>query len=461
LSVHSVAGILASVLRGVIAASLALVACTAPSKRAGGPPTPTPNAPPPPTISFIEDDWARALTEGKRTHRSIFVDAWAPWCHTCSSMRVFVFADPALATAVGADFVWASIDTEKPSNAAFVEAHPMEAWPTLFVVQPEDETTVLKWAGSATTAELVVLLEDVAAHDGKSGGEAAAAFLRGERAAAEEKHDVAIDELRAALTNAPPDWPRRSRVVEALVGELTAAQKWGACVELAVTELPDLPSGTSRANVAVAALACGEELPKKAKERVDVPVIADIVARMAADKGRTLLADDRSSLFEALVDWRQSIGDAAAAKTAATAWATFLEDEAAHAKTKEERSVFDAHRLLAYLALGEPARALPMLQQSEQDFPNDYNPPARLARVYFELGRLDDALAAIDRALARVYGPRTLRVAAQKADILQKQGKKAEARAALEEALDATKSLTLTGGYAKLAAELRQRASKL
>ena len=40
-----------------------------------------------------------------------------------------------------------------------------------------------------------------------------------------------------------------------------------------------------------------------------------------------------------------------------------------------------------------------MLEQSEKDFPKDYNPPARLALVYLRLKKYDEALAASDRAL--------------------------------------------------------------
>ncbi|MFY0581916.1 hypothetical protein ACN28S_53410 [Cystobacter fuscus] len=47
-------------------------------------------------------------------------------------------------------------------------------------------------------------------------------------------------------------------------------------------------------------------------------------------------------------------------------------------------------------------RAVPAIEQSERELPNDYNPPARLANLYRRLNRLDDALAASTRALAKV-----------------------------------------------------------
>jgi len=47
-----------------------------------------------------------------------------------------------------------------------------------------------------------------------------------------------------------------------------------------------------------------------------------------------------------------------------------------------------------------------MFTQTERDFPDDYNPPARLARTYFELKRYDEALDAATRAITKAYGPR-------------------------------------------------------
>ncbi len=76
-----------------------------------------------------------------------------------------------------------------------------------------------------------------------------------------------------------------------------------------------------------------------------------------------------------------------------------------------------------------------MLEQSAKDFPQDYNPPARLAHVYLMLKRYDEALAASDEALALVYGPRRIRVLSERADIQKAAGDRAAARKTLEEAV--------------------------
>ena len=111
-----------------------------------------------PALPFIEDDYPRALAEARASHKLLFVDGWAPWCHTCLSMRAYTFRD-AKVRAHAKDIVWAAIDTEKASNAEWIASHPMHNWPTLFVVDAESGKTVLEWPSSATADELVRLLE--------------------------------------------------------------------------------------------------------------------------------------------------------------------------------------------------------------------------------------------------------------------------------------------------------------
>ena len=82
-----------------------------------------------------------------------------------------------------------------------------------------------------------------------------------------------------------------------------------------------------------------------------------------------------------------------------------------------------------------------MLEQSERDFPEDYNPPARLAIAYRAMKKWDEALAASDRALSRVYGPRKIVVLQARADIYAKKGDLAAAKKTWGEALATAEAL--------------------
>lgn len=388
-----------------------------------------------PAIVFIDDDYGRALALAKKEHKPLFVDVWAPWCHTCLSMRAYVFRDPSLAP-IANKYVWAAIDSEKPGNASFVAMFPIEAWPTLLLIDPETEKPILKWLGAATPSELTLILEDVSAAEGN-------------RAAAEGRTEVAIAAYRKALEN-KPDPAHRARIVDALIGQLGKVDK-EACAKLARDEFPHLPKGTSRANVALAGFDCASD---KAPH-------ADALTTIVIDPADPILPDDRSALYEVLVEHRKDLGDKKGAKSLAAAWAMFLEGEAGKAKTPAARAVFDAHRMTAYFELGEPARAIPMLEHSEKDFPADYNPPARLAKVHFVLGNLPAARVAIDRALGKAYGPRTLRLLALKADIAKAAGDPKEERAALDRAIALGASQAMPGGYAKLLEQLKARRAAL
>jgi len=401
-------------------------------------------------LPFIHDDWPRALAEAKRTKRPIFVDAWAPWCHSCQSMRAFVLTDKALAPLAN-DFVWLTIDTEKDSNAAFAGRFSNHVWPTLWVIDADRESPVLRWEGTATAPELLTLLATVKEGAREGAAEATMAFLRANQAASRGEVAEAERAYRELVTRR--DFPERARAVEALVGLLSSKKDYAGCAELAVAEAPRLAPGTSRATLLATGLSCARD----GKRASDLRTLADAAERAASDPDPRTIDDDRSALFEELVETKKEQGDGAGAKAMARAWASFLEQAAARAPTKEARAVFDPHRLSAYLAAGEPERAIPMLTDSERVFPEDYNPPARLARAYLTMKRLDDAHAAIERAAARVYGPRSLRVFGLAAEIAKARGDVPGERAALEQALSHTEHAVLNENQKKLRADLAGR----
>src|SRR5205823_2620330 len=137
--------------------------------------------------------------------------------------------------------------------------------------------------------------------------------------------------------------------------------------------------------------------PTGPKRRELIDVLDKATRGVRDDLTLDLTADDRSGLYQALIEGRRALKDEEGATTERRAWASFLERSAASAATPDQRAVFDSHRLEAYLTLGTPELAVPMLLQSQQDFPKDYNPPARLAKAYQAMKQYDAALVASDR----------------------------------------------------------------
>ena len=387
-------------------------------------------------IAFIEDDYPRALAEARARGVPLFVDAWAPWCHTCLSMRAFVFPDAALRP-LAPSFVWLAIDTEREENAPVVERLGAKVLPTLYVIDAATEGVRLAHPGSLTAAELASLLDPLGA---------SATGATGATGAKRPAGNAAVASPEAIAEH---------------VTRLADSKQLAGCVTAGADEAPRMPPGTPLADVLRAALGCAKDLPASAPERARLADLARMGERVVSDPAQPILADDRSDLYDYVVDALSDLGRDSDAKRLAGAWVAFLEESAARAASPAARTVFDAHRLLAYEAVGEPARALPMLEQSARDVPGDYNPPARLGRALFDLKRYDDAITALERALALAYGPRKLRLWSLEADVYLAKPDPAGARHALESALAFAKTITLTGAYPSLAASIARRLASM
>jgi len=392
-------------------------------------------------VPFMPDDYAKALGEARARKLPLFVEAWAPWCHTCRSMQAFVFSDRSLAARAG-QFVWLSIDTEKKSNAPFLTKYPVEVWPTLFVVDPAEEKAVMRWVGGATVPQLEKLLDDgQRAMRGKEKG-VDATLAQADRLYGEKKNAEAAAIYRKALAAAPPHWGPWARATESLIFTLHKSGDQAGCAAAAHDAFPKLADTPSAANVASSGLDCALSL-----DRSD-PARADLVAALAADARGVLArprpdlaADDVSSLYNSVADERGDAGDAEGQRRVLTDWSAFLDAQAAAAATPAARTVFDSHRLGVYIALGEPQRAIPMLKMSEKDFPEDYNPPARLALAYEAMKDYEMALASSDKALSKAYGPRLVGLLVVRARIHQEKGDLVSARIAMQEAIREAEAL--------------------
>jgi len=67
-------------------------------------------------VRFSDDDFEAALARAKQANQLLFVDAWAPWCHTCLSMREVVLSRAELGR-FSKDFSFVAVDTDRPVNA--------------------------------------------------------------------------------------------------------------------------------------------------------------------------------------------------------------------------------------------------------------------------------------------------------------------------------------------------------
>jgi tetratricopeptide (TPR) repeat protein len=362
-------------------------------------------------------------------------------------MRAYVFTDRSLQRHAG-QFVWLAMNGEKAGNAPFRKKYAIAAWPTYLVIDPFRERVRVSWVGGATVSQLHQFFDVQSAAwqrhaRGRGAGSPADARLAiADSLYGENDYPRAAAVYGAALEAAPPGWPSWRRAVEARLFALSESDSSASCAELALRAWPAVRRTSSAANVAGSGLECAIQLPNTDPRRAALVDSLDRATRETlADSTVEMSGDDRSGLYIALLDAHPAESDSVEHLRIAILWAEGLERDAAKARTPDERAVYDSHRLSAYLEIGHPERAVPMLEASEKALPNDYNPPARLAIAYRAMRRWDDALAASDRALAKAYGPRKLLLMQNRADIYVGRGDREAARHTLEEALTTAQAM--------------------
>ena len=357
-------------------------------------------------LPWIDDDYARALSEAKRKKVPIFAELWAPWCHTCRSMQAFVFTDKALARNAK-QFIWLSIDTEKAQNAPFVKKYPIRAWPSFYVIDPNTETVSLRWVGGATVAQLRKFFRDGSRASGGSVaalGEADALYAAGDYEKAERAYADALARLS-------PRSPEYSRAVEARLFSLQTTRNRTECVAFARAAMPSVAHTVSAATLAGAGLDCATELPPETAGRSDTIAFFEArVREVLAEKTLPLAADDRSALYGSLQSALDDGGDKAGAQKVADEWVAYLDGVAARTKTAAELTALDPNRLNAFEAAGEIRQGDPDARGLRKGVPGGLQPAGAAGpRLPLAQAVRHGARGLRPRARARVRAPQAAR----------------------------------------------------
>lgn len=382
-------------------------------------------------LPFIEDDFAAAQRRAIESRRLLVIDTWAPWCHTCLSMRNLVFPDPLLQP-LADRFVYLAIDTELPRNAAFVERFPVRSLPMILVIDPaRADAVVARFSGAMTAMELRARLEDLL----RTQPAAVDALLAQADAAA-----AASDASRAAALygQAAGSQPSAAALARARLGQIQALREAGdyrTCAELADLAHADVGrSATATDFFSYGADCAGRLSDADLRQRLRRQLRGYLEA-LVRDPAASLLPDDRSDGYGTLIDLADGLGDSSGGDRYAQERLALLEAAAAQAKNSVAAATYDAHRLECYRRLKRYAPAETMLLSSARLMPHDYNPPARLARLYLDMGRLDEGLKSIERALSLAQGPRRVSMLELRSSLQQALGQTPAAIESLEAAI--------------------------
>ena len=379
---------------------------------------PASKTPVPSKLPWLSDDWPRALAEAAQRNKPIFVDMWAPWCHTCLSMKQHVFTDPALAP-YRDRFVWLEMDTDKPEAAPVLEKLEVHTWPTFFIVSPDGKTVHARHLGGGSTTQMRAVLDQgekshmavMAQAGGLDAQSPLGLVAAGDRAAAAGDYAAADIAYGKALDAAPEDWPRTADV---LLKQIEAKAKRGdalGCAELGLRKnRAATKSGTaSGTDFGYYARDCASALDDP-RARLLRGQLIESVSKVVETPEAPLSVDDRSDAFKLLRQLSDDLLDPESAEIYATRQKTLLDRAVNDAPDALVRLTHIWPRMEVYLYLKQADKLVPEMAQAEKDLPDHYEPPYRLASLLVSLGRLDEAEAAALRAEKLVYGPRKANV---------------------------------------------------
>lgn len=349
-------------------------------------------------------------------------------------------------------FVWLELSYDEGANHAFMTKYRAEATPTFFVIDPRDEHVAAMQPGAMSLAELTQFLER-----GKSGVlaksqmPAVAALTRGDALLAQQPTDAA-KAYEEALRLAPTTWPQRELVEASLVQALEDSKHWQQCAETAANEALAMNRDVIFARTVVAGMWCLASTDPAPWAEVELGKLKPL-AEEALSLSVTV-RDHRDSIYRTLMYTSVARHDNAGAAKWGDRWLTEL--DAVKPSSDDERSALDIARVENVQILGDPARILPALIESERAMPNNYIASLRLAQMEIAAKHYEETIAACDRGLARGPGANGRAWLLQiKARALRQKGQTDEAHRALQQALQAAEAIPNKGTRDKTISKIR------
>jgi tetratricopeptide (TPR) repeat protein len=335
-------------------------------------------------------------------------------------------------------FVWLELNYDKAENRAFMTRYGASATPTFFIIDPHDEHVTAMQTGAMSLVELTQFLDRGASGAfAKKQSPADAALKRGDELLAQQPADAA-KAYQEALQLAPAGWPQRELGVASLVQALQDSSQWQQCAETAATEAAHMKRDVIFARTVVGGMWCMASSDPAPWSKAAIQTLEPLAEEVLSLP--TTVRDHRDAIYRTRMYIAVNRNDNAAAAKWGDRWLAEL--DATKPSDDEERSALDIARVENIQIYGNPERILPALLASERAMPNNYIASLRLAEMESAAKRYDETIAACDRGLARAPGANGRAWLLQiKARALTQKGRTAEARRALEEALQAAQTI--------------------
>lgn len=329
-------------------------------------------------------------------------------------------------------FVWLEINLDKAANRQFLDRYGVVGTPTFYIIDPQDGRVAATVSAAMSYTEFISFLDRGARGVlTKRQAPADAALARGDGLLA-RKPAEAVGEYREALQLASPGWSQHDLAEASLVAALQSGNDFHECAEIAAAEASRMRRGPIFTRTVVSGMWClaSEDNTQLARDQALKlqPLAEEALSLPATER------DHRDELYRTLMILALSRNDKSTAAKWGDRWLAEL--DAIRPASEEERTAVDIARVENIDVFGDPQRILPELLASECAMPGSWNASLRVAQMESKANKFAEAIAACERGLSRAPGPLGRSWLLQvKASALREEGRTAEARSALEEAL--------------------------
>lgn len=117
-------------------------------------------------ITFIEQDWDKALKTAQSQNKLVFLDIYATWCGPCKMLKQYTFTDAKVGEFFNKNFINVSVDGEKGVGPGLAEKFAIEGYPTLIVADASGKP-VLVTAGYLPSDVLLNFANEALKRNGK------------------------------------------------------------------------------------------------------------------------------------------------------------------------------------------------------------------------------------------------------------------------------------------------------
>lgn len=105
-------------------------------------------------IHFTDAAWASIVKRAKAENKIIFLDAYASWCGPCKLLQKNVFTRADVGELFNKNFINVKVDMERGEGPQLARLFPLEAYPTLFFIEPSGKI-IKKVIGYQTPEALI------------------------------------------------------------------------------------------------------------------------------------------------------------------------------------------------------------------------------------------------------------------------------------------------------------------